>query len=179
MGTICVLLYLGLLLLAVRKSARAVLLQARRQFQDNEALMDGSEAPDYAACVGQCAVRSLLGSLLPSLLALAFPMAAGVLMGPQGLMGFSGAVLILSVTLALFLSLSGGVLGGARRYVESGRKGGRGSECHRAALAAEHVLAPLSQMAGPALLALAQSTASLSLLSSALFAAFNLPALLG
>lgn len=173
-------LFLGLLLLAVRRSARAVLLRAREQFRDNEELISGDQAPDYAACVDRCATRSLLGTIPPALLALLLPPVLGValgllgLSGPAALAGLSGAVLFLGVTLSLLLSLSGGVLSGARRYVESGRKGGRGSDCHRSLLTAERSLAPLSQAAGPALLALARLTLVLSSLCCAL-----LPALLG
>lgn len=179
LGIAAVFLFLGLLLRAVRETAKAVLLQARLQFQDNGELMEGTEAPDYAACVSRCAVRSLLGFLPPALLALLAPMAAGVLLGPWGLVGFLGCMLVLCVTLALLFSLTGGVLGGARRYVESGRKGGRGSECHRSALTAERTMASLSHVAGPALLSLVRLALTLSLLGAALMTAFNLPALLG
>ena len=168
LGTIAVLLFLGLLLLAVRGTAKAVVLQARRQFQDNEELIDGSEAPDYAACESRCATRSLLGAILPILLALAVPAAAGFLLGPWGLAGLSGVLLTLSVPLSLFFSLSGGALSGARRYVESGRRGGRGSDCHRSLLTAERSLASLSLAAGPALLALARLTLVLASLCAAL-----------
>lgn len=179
LGTAVVLLFSGLLLWAVRSAAKAALRQARLQFQDNEELMEGDEAPDYAACMSKCAVRSLLGFLPSALLALLAPIAAGVLLGVHGLMGFLGSLLVLSVTLALLLSLTGGVLGGARRYVESGRKGGRGSPCHRSLLTAERTAALLSHGVGPALLSLTRLAITLSLLCAALTAAFNLPALLG
>lgn len=179
LGIMVVLLFLGLLLLAVRKTVKATLLQARSQFQDNDELIEGSEAPDYASCVGRCSTRSLTGSLLPNLLALAAPVAAGALLGPWGLLGFLGCVLILCVTLSLFFSLSGGILSGARRYVESGRKGGRGGDCHRSTLTAERALAPLSQVAGPALLSLARLAILLALAAAALVSAYNLPLLLG
>ena len=183
LGCAAVALFLGLLLLSVHASAKAALLRARKQFQDNEALMDGSEAPDYAACVSRCAVRSLLGSILPALSSLLIP---AVLVFPLGLfspagyaalVGFAGTVLVLGVPLSLFFSLSGGVLSGARRYVESGRKGGRGSECHRSVLTAERALAPLSLAAGPALLSLVRLTLALALFCGSLISA--LPALLG
>lgn len=176
-------LFLGLLLLAVRRSARAVLLRAREQFRDNEELISGDQAPDYAACVGRCATRSLLGAIPPALLALLLPPALGIplgllgLAGASALAGLSGVLLFLGVTLSLLLSLTGGVLSGARRYVESGRKGGRGSHCHRSLLTAERALAPLCQAAGPALPALVRLTLFLSCACPALLA--GLFALLG
>lgn len=179
LGGTAVVLFLGLLLLAVRGTAKAVLLQARHQFQDNEGLIDGTEDPDYAACVTKCSLRAMLGILPPILLALLSPIAAGILLGPQGLMGFLGCILLLSLTLVPFFTLSGGILGGARRYVESGRKGGRGSDCHRATLTAERALIPLSQVAAPALLAFLKLAVTLSLLGSVVIVTFNLPALLG
>lgn len=179
LGAAVVLLFLGLLLLAVRRTVKATLLQARSQFQDSDGLMEGTEAPDYAACVARCSTRSLTGSLLPALLAFAAQAIAGTLLGPWGLLGFSGCVLTLCIALSLCFSLSGGILGGARRFVESGRKGGRGGECHRATLTAERAQAPLSQVAGPALLALARLTLALALAVAGLANAFNLPLLLG
>lgn len=174
LGCAAVVLFLGFFLLAIRRAANATLLRARKQFQDNEALMDGSEAPDYAACVSRCAVRSLLGSILPALSAVLVPTVLALPLGlfsPAGhaaLVGYAGAVLALSVPLSLFFTLSGGVLSGTRRYVDSGRKGGRGSECHRSVLAAERSLAPLSLAAGPVLLALVRLTLALALFLAAL-----------
>ena len=179
LGVMVVFLILGLLMLAVRGGARSVLLQARRQFQDNDGLMEGGQAPDYAACVSRCATRSLLGFLPPALLALTAPIAAGLLLGLRELLGFLGCLSVFSVTLSLFFTLTGGVLGGARRYVESGRRGGRGSDCHRFALTAERAFASLYQAAGPALPALAMLAVTAALLSSVLIVTFNLPALLG
>lgn len=177
-GLLALFLFLGLLLLAIRNSVQATLSQARRQFQDSDDLSEDPVTPDHAVCVTRCATASLLGFLLPLLAALLSPMAAGLLLGPQGLLGFLGCVLLLSVALSLLFSLSGGVLSGARRYVESGRRGGRGSGCHRAVLTAERTMASLSQVAGPALLSFAKLAITLSLLCSALILACNLPGMI-
>ncbi len=178
-GILALFLFLGLLLLAVRSSTEATLSQARRQFQDPDGLLDGSEVPDYAVCVARCAASSLLGFLPPLLTALIAPVAAGLFLGPQGLLGFLGCVLLLSVTMSLLFSLSSGILGGARRYVESGRRGGRGSDCHRAALTAERAMASMGHVAGPTLLSFAKLALTLALLCVSLILTYNLPGLLG
>lgn len=174
-------LFLGLLLLAVRRSVKATLSAARGQFPDPDELAPAENpgSPDHAVCVVRCATASLLGFLPPLLAALLTPAAAGVLLGPQGLLGFLSCILFLGATFALFFSLSSGILGGARRYVESGRRGGRGSDCHRAVLTAERAMASLGQVAGPALLSFAKLALTLSLLCASLILVYNLPGLLG
>ena len=178
-GILALFLFLGLLLLAVRSSAKVTLSQARRQFQDYDGLLEGFESPDYALCVTQCATSSLVGFLPSLLVALIAPPTAGLLLGPQGLLGFLVCALVLGVTLSLLFSLSSGVLGGARRYVESGRRGGRGSDSHRAALTAERAIASMGHVAGPALLSFAKLSLTLALLCVSLVLTYNLPGLLG
>ncbi len=179
LGGLTVLLFLGLLLRGLRRTAHSTAEQARQQFRASEGLLEGIEDPDYAACVKRCGTRSLLCSLPPFLLAVLSPLGAGLLLGPQGLLGFLGSLLLLAVLLDPAFSLSAGVLSGARRYVESGKRGGRGSDCHRATLQAERALSPLRTVAGPALTAFCKAALSLALACWAAIQVFNLPGLLG
>lgn len=168
LGVLLLLGFSGLLLFALRRSSMAGVLLVRRWLQDSDGLLEGTEEPDYAAFLSRCAGRSGLCSLPAFLILLLFPAAVTVVLGPRGMMGALGCILVLSLALELFFTLSGGVLSGARRYVDSGKRGGRGSDCHRAALQGERILAPLSQALGPALAALVRLTACLSLVCYAL-----------
>lgn len=179
LGGLAALLFLGLLLRGVRRTALSAAAQAQEQFQASEGLLEGDDDPDYAACVSRCGSRALVCSLLPFLLALLSPPAAGFLLGRQGLLGFLGALLLLTFLLGPALSLSGGVLSGARRFVESGKRGGRGSECHRSTLRAEGALAPLRDVAGPALVAFLRLALSAALVCWIALQACDLPSLLG
>lgn len=171
LGGLAALLFLGLLLRGLRRTTLATAAQAGQQFR----AADGPLEPDYQACLARCATRSLFSSLPPFLLALLSPLAAGFLLGPQGLLGFLAALLLLAVLLDPAFSLSGGVLGGARRFVESGKRGGRGSPCHRSALQAEGMLTPLRTVAGPALTAFLKAALSLSLACHTAIRLFSLP----
>ena len=179
LGGLSSMLFLGLLLRGIRRAAQSALTQAQEQFRVSESLLESPSAPDYAACVKRCGTRSLLCSLPPFLLAVLSPLAAGFLLGPQGLLGFLGSLLLLAVLLSPALSLGGGILSGARRYVESGKRGGRGSDCHRSTIQAEGVVAPLRDVAAPALTAFLGLAIPLSLTCLAAIEMFNLPSLLG
>lgn len=170
LGGLSALLFLGLLLRSLRRTSLATAAQAGQQFRD----ADEPVEPDYYTCLTRCATRSLLGSLLPFLLALLTPLGTGLLLGPQGLLGFLAALLLLALLLGPAFSLSGGVLGGARRYVESGKRGGRGSPCHRSTVQAEEMLAPLRDVAGPALVVFCKAALSLSLIFYAAIPLFGL-----
>lgn len=178
LGMLILALFCGLLLLAVQNTNKALLAEARLQFPEPNGFTEEAWDPDYAVCVTRCASRSLLFSLPPFLLALLAPPIVGLLLGPTGLMGFLGSLLLLCTLLPLLFFLSGGILSGARRYVESGRRGGRGSACHRSILTAERAVSSLNEVMAPALLALALLAPVLCLLCRSLILTFNLPGLL-
>ena len=139
----------ALLILGVQKNAARMIEEVRRQFREIPGLMEGKAKPDYARCVDIATKGALKELALPCFLSIAFPLAVGFLLGKYALGGFLGGSIVSGIVFALFMSNAGGAWDNAKKYIEDGNLGGKGSEAHIAAVIGDTVGDPFKDTAGP------------------------------
>ncbi len=143
--------FCALLILAVGKNGHRMVEEVRRQFKEIPGLMEGKSKPDYARCV-DIATKGALRELIPSgILAIAVPLVVGFTLGKEALAGFLGGSIITGIIFALLMANAGGTWDNAKKYIEEGKFGGKGSEAHKAAVIGDTVGDPFKDTAGPSL----------------------------
>jgi len=141
----------ALLILAVGKNAYRMVEEVRRQFKEIPGLMEGKSKPDYAKCVVIATTGALKELILPGVLAIVVPLAVGFALGKEALAGFLGGSIITGIIFALLMANAGGTWDNAKKYIEEGKFGGKGSEAHKAAVIGDTVGDPFKDTAGPSL----------------------------
>ena len=136
--------------------------------------MEGKTDPDYAACVDLCTRGALHEMIAPSLLAVIVPIITGLILGAEGVVGLLGGVTVTGFVVAVFMSNAGGAWDNAKKYIEAGHHGGKGSECHKAAVVGDTVGDPFKDTAGPSLNILIKLCSTVSIVFSGLILAFHL-----
>jgi K(+)-stimulated pyrophosphate-energized sodium pump len=136
---------------AVGRSAGVVVEEVRRQFREKPGIMDGSQRADYGPVIDICTSAALRELATPALLAVLMPVVVGFAVGPYGLGAFLATAIVTGQLMANFLSNSGGAWDNAKKYIEDGHEGGKGSDCHKAAVIGDTVGDPFKDTAGPAL----------------------------
>ncbi len=136
---------------SVGKAAQSIVKEVRRQFKEITGLMDGKAEPDYKACVDLCTRSSLREMILPTVVAVAVPVAVGLLLGPNGVIGLLAGSTVTGFLMAIFMSNSGGAWDNAKKYIESGAHDGKGSDQHKAAVVGDTVGDPFKDTSGPAI----------------------------
>lgn len=136
---------------AVGRSAFAMIEEVRRQFKTIKGLLEGKAKPDYVACVDISTKIAIKEMIVPGLSAVAIPPIVGYIGGAEMLGGVLVGALVSAVMLALFMANSGGAWDNAKKYIESGAYGGKGSEAHKAAVIGDTVGDPFKDTAGPAM----------------------------
>ena len=159
---------------AVQRAAQSIVVEVRRQFREITGIMDGSADPDYASCVALCTKGALREMVKPSLLAIIVPIVTGLILGVEGVVGLLGGVSVTGFAVAVFMSNAGGAWDNAKKYVESGHHGGKGSECHKAAVIGDTVGDPFKDTSGPALNILIKLVSTVSIVFSGLVVSFHL-----
>ena len=159
---------------AVQKAAQSIVVEVRRQFKEIPGIMDYKADPDYASCVSLCTKGALHEMVAPAVLAIAVPIATGLVLGPIGVVGLLGGVSVTGFAMAVFMSNAGGAWDNAKKYIESGHHGGKGSPCHKAAVVGDTVGDPFKDTSGPALNILIKLCSTVSIVFSGLILAFNL-----
>ncbi len=168
LGAMLIFLFAGLAIRAVSKTAQYVITEVRIQFKD-PAIMAGTKKPDYARVIDITTLGALKNMVLPGVLAVAFPIFIGVTMKYEALGGFLLVGTITGILLALILNNGGGAWDNAKKYIESGAHGGKGSEAHKAAVIGDTLGDPFKDTAGPSLHVLIKLLATLSLVLAPLF----------
>ena len=163
---------------AVQTAAESIVVEVRRQFREIAGIMEGKADPDYAACVSLCTKGALHEMVAPALLAIIVPIATGLILGPTGVVGLLGGVSVTGFAMAVFMSNAGGAWDNAKKYIESGHHGGKGSEQHKAAVVGDTVGDPFKDTSGPSLNILIKLCSTVSIVFSGLILAFNLMNLL-
>ena len=163
---------------AVQRAAQSIVVEVRRQFREIAGIMEGTADPDYATCVALCTKGALHEMVIPALLAIIVPLATGIVLGPTGVVGLLGGVSVTGFAMAVFMSNAGGAWDHAKKYIESGHHGGKGSECHKAAVVGDTVGDPFKDTSGPSLNILIKLCSTVSIVFSGLIVAFNLMNLL-
>ena len=150
-GAAVVFFFSGLAIMAVGRAAQRVVLEVRNQFRTRPGIMDGSETPEYARVVDICTKDSLRELVTPGLLAVLTPIAVGFAFGYAPLGAFLGGAIAAGVLMAVFLSNAGGAWDNAKKLVEDGHHGGKGSDAHEATIIGDTVGDPFKDTAGPAI----------------------------
>ncbi|NMA12899.1 MAG: sodium-translocating pyrophosphatase [Chloroflexi bacterium] len=151
LGAMCPPLFSALTMLSVTQNAFKMIEEIRAQFREHPEILEGTMTPDYNRPISLAAEGALKSLILPAVIAIVFPLAVGFIMGPKGLTAFLGGAIITGVIFALFMSNSGGLWDNAKKYVEAGNFGGKGSEAHKAAVIGDTVGDPFKDTAGPSL----------------------------
>ena len=159
---------------AVQKAAQSIVVEVRRQFRTIPGIMDYKADPDYASCVALCTKGALREMVAPALLAIAVPIATGLILGPIGVVGLLGGVSVTGFAMAVFMSNAGGAWDNAKKYIESGHHGGKGSPNHKAAVVGDTVGDPFKDTSGPSLNILIKLCSTVSIVFSGLILAVNL-----
>ena len=136
---------------SVGKAANQMIEEVRRQFREDKGIMEGTSKPDYARCVEISTGAALHEMIVPALLAVIAPLAVGFIMGTEALGGMLAGALVTGVLLAIMMSNAGGAWDNAKKYVESGVYGGKGSDTHKAAVVGDTVGDPFKDTSGPSL----------------------------
>ncbi len=159
---------------SVGKAAQSVVLEVRRQFKEITGLMEGKAEPDYASCVDLCTKSSLREMVLPTIVAIVVPIIVGMILGYAGVIGMLAGATVSGFLLAIFMSNSGGAWDNAKKYIESGEHGGKGSEQHKAAVVGDTVGDPFKDTSGPAINILIKLLSMVSIVFAALVVNFSI-----
>lgn len=151
LGVLAVFVFSALTMKAVGRAAFAMVQEVRRQFREKPGIMEGRERPDYARCVAISTAGAQREMLLPSILAIAIPVVVGLLLNVSGIMGLLVGGLTAGFCVAVFMANSGGAWDNAKKYIESGHHGGKGSPAHKAAVVGDTVGDPFKDTCGPSL----------------------------
>ncbi|MET0017483.1 sodium-translocating pyrophosphatase [Oscillibacter sp.] len=163
---------------AVQTAAQSIVVEVRRQFKEIAGIMEGTTDPDYASCVSLCTKGALHEMVAPALLAIIVPILTGLILGPAGVVGLLGGVSVTGFAMAVFMSNAGGAWDNAKKYIEAGHHGGKGSPCHKAAVVGDTVGDPFKDTSGPSLNILIKLCSTVSIVFSGLIISFNLMNLL-
>ena len=159
---------------SVGKAAQSVVKEVRRQFREITGLMDGKADPDYAKCVDLCTKASLKEMVLPTVVAIVVPVAVGIVLGCTGVVGMLAGATATGFLMAVFMSNSGGAWDNAKKYIESGTHGGKGSSCHKAAVVGDTVGDPFKDTSGPSINILIKLLSMVSIVFAALVINFSI-----
>jgi len=159
---------------AVGKAANDMIEEVRRQFREIPGIMEGKAKPEYATCVDISTKAALREMIVPGLLAVIVPIAVGFILGAEALGGLQAGALITGVLMAIFMSNSGGAWDNAKKYIEEGNHGGKGSMAHKSAVVGDTVGDPFKDTSGPSLNILIKLMTIVSLVFAGLFSAGGL-----
>ena len=177
-GAMLTFIFAAFTMSAVQTAAQSIVVEVRRQFREIKGIMQGETDPDYSACVDLCTKGALHEMVVPALLAIIVPLLTGLVLGPTGVVGLLGGVSVTGFAMAVFMSNAGGAWDNAKKYIEAGHHGGKGSEQHKAAVVGDTVGDPFKDTSGPSLNILIKLCSTVSIVFSGLIVAYNLMNLL-
>ena len=167
-GAMLTFIFAALTMSGVQRAAESIVVEVRRQFREIAGIMEGKTDPDYASCVDLCTRGALHEMVAPSLLAIVVPIVTGCILGVEGVVGLLGGVTVTGFAMAVFMSNAGGAWDNAKKYIESGKHGGKGSDCHKAAVIGDTVGDPFKDTSGPSLNILIKLVSTVSIVFSGL-----------
>jgi inorganic pyrophosphatase/K(+)-stimulated pyrophosphate-energized sodium pump len=176
-GAMSVFVFCALTMKAVGRAAKGMVEEVRRQFREKPGIMEGTELPDYAAPVAISTKAAQKEMVLPSVLALAVPVVVGLLLGVSGVLGLLVGGLTTGFCVAVFMANSGGAWDNAKKHIESGVHGGKGSDAHKAAVVGDTVGDPFKDTSGPSLNILVKLMSMVSVVVAGLVVRYSLEAL--
>lgn len=173
-GSMVAYAFSSLTMSAVGRAASKIVVEVRRQFKEIKGLMEGESEPDYAACVDICTRSSQQELVKIALVAISTPLVVGFILGPNGVAGLLAGSTICGFVLAVMMSNSGGSWDNAKKHIEAGNYGGKGSDCHKAAVVGDTVGDPFKDTSGPALNILIKLMSIVSIVFGLLVLTFSL-----
>jgi inorganic pyrophosphatase/K(+)-stimulated pyrophosphate-energized sodium pump len=176
-GAMSTFVFCALTMKAVGRAAKGMVEEVRRQFREKPGIMQGTEMPDYAAPVAISTKAAQREMILPSLLALLVPIVIGLLLGVGGVMGLLVGGLTTGFCVAVFMANAGGAWDNAKKHIESGVHGGKGTEAHKAAVVGDTVGDPFKDTSGPSLNILVKLMSMVSVVVAGLVVRYSLEAL--
>lgn len=173
-GAMLPFIFAALTMDAVGRAATSVVVEVRRQFKEIKGLLTGKGNPDYARCVDLCTKSSLKEMILPSILGIISPIIVGIILGVNGVTGLLAGATVSGFVLAIMMANAGGAWDNAKKYIESGHNGGKGSDCHKAAVVGDTVGDPFKDTSGPSINILIKLLSIVSIVFVALVANYSL-----
>ena len=173
-GAMLTFLFAALTMSGVQRAAQSIVVEVRRQFKEIAGIMEGKADPDYASCVDLCTKGALHEMVVPSLLAIVVPVVTGLILGAEAVVGLLGGVTVTGFVVAVFMANAGGAWDNAKKYIEGGHHGGKGSECHKAAVIGDTVGDPFKDTSGPSLNILIKLCSTVSIVFSGLITTVHL-----
>jgi K(+)-stimulated pyrophosphate-energized sodium pump len=173
-GAMLPFVFSALTMTAVGKVAHEMVLEVRRQFKEIKGIMTGRGKPDYAACVTIATKGAQKQMILPSLSALLSPIIVGLIFGVAGVVGLLVGSLISGFALAIFMANAGGAWDNAKKYIEEGNLGGKGSACHKASVIGDTVGDPFKDTSGPSLNILIKLMSMVAVVTAGITVSFHL-----
>ena len=167
-------LFAALTMDAVGKAAQSIVVEVRRQFRSITGLMEGKAEPDYAKCVDMCTRSAQKLMLAPALIAVITPIVVGLVLGVNGVAGLLAGTTVTGFVLAVMMANAGGAWDNAKKYIEGGAHGGKGSDCHKAAVVGDTVGDPFKDTSGPSINILIKLTSMVSIVFAGLIVAYHL-----
>ena len=148
-GGAVVFLFASLCMFAVQRAAQKIVAEVRRQFKEIVGLMEGTAQADYATCVDICTRGALKEMIAPAMLTICGPIVTGIVLGVSGVVGYLAGIIVVGFAMAVFMLNAGGAWDNAKKHIESGKFGGKGSDNHKATVIGDTVGDPLKDTAGP------------------------------
>ncbi|GAG37988.1 unnamed protein product, partial [marine sediment metagenome] len=172
-GTMLTFLFSSLTMRGVSAGAFDVVNEVRRQFKEIKGLMEGTAKPDYVSVVNIATSRALKAMLLPGVLVIVVPLIIGFTLGVEAVAGLLAGTLISGLSMAIFMANAGGAWDNAKKHIEAGHLGGKGSEAHKAAVIGDTVGDPLKDTSGPSLNILIKLIGKIAVIFAPLFLLFS------
>lgn len=166
--------FAALTMSSVGRAAQSIVVEVRRQFKEIKGLMEGTADADYETCVDICTKASLHEMILPTVLAIITPIVVGLVLGYNGVIGMLAGSTATGFLMAVFMSNSGGAWDNAKKYIESGAHGGKGSDAHKAAVVGDTVGDPFKDTSGPSINILIKLLSMVSIVFAALVVNFHI-----
>jgi K(+)-stimulated pyrophosphate-energized sodium pump len=169
MGGVLIFVFCGFTLMAVSKAAQYIIEEVRRQLKQNKKILLGEEKPDYAKCVDITTIASLKQMVLPGLVVILFPTITGIILKAEAMGAFLIVATIVGVLVSNLMNNSGGAWDNAKKYIETGQCGGRGTDAHKAAIVGDTIGDPFKDTVGPSLHVVIKLLSTITLVLAPLF----------
>ena len=173
-GAMLVFVFSAVTMNGVERAAQKVVIEVRRQFREIPGILEGTATPEYAKCVSICTKGALREMIIPACMAVIVPIVAGLILGPTGVVGLLAGVSVAGFAVSVFMSNAGGAWDNAKKYIEEGHFGGKGSKPHKASVVGDTIGDPFKDTSGPSLNILIKLCATVSIVFSGLIALIHL-----
>ena len=173
-GAMLVFVFAAVTMNGVERAAQSVVIEVRRQFREIPGILEGEATPEYAKCVSICTRGALKEMVVPAVMAVVVPIVSGLILGPTGVVGLLAGVSVAGFAVSVFMSNAGGAWDNAKKYIEEGHFGGKGSKPHKASVVGDTIGDPFKDTSGPSLNILIKLCATVSIVFSGLIALVHL-----